>query len=414
MSATLELANRLSPTGLDSQLSEEEQAVRDSAHRFAQEVLRPIGRELDRMTPEQVIAAESPLWTVFQQAANLGMESLTELPMDQAHTYIALMLEELGWGDAGLAVSLGAAQTPQRLAYHCDNKFLKENIPADAIGCWGITEPDHGSDMFQFMSSASERDINLGRPNCVAKIRGNEVVITGQKSAWVSNGTFAQYCALFCACDTGNGPTESVALVVPLDAKGVSRGKPLDKMGQRALNQGEVYFDNVSLPIDWLIAPPEYYSQVATAQLVEANSGMGLMFTGLARAGFELALDYAHERTQGGRSIIAHQNVRQRLFHMFRQVEASRALARRSIAYSSTSGQPSLLAAISSKITATQTALDVCSASLQMHGGNGLTREYETEKLFRDARASLIEDGCNEVLAIKGGTQLMSEEALSL
>ncbi|NOZ42429.1 MAG: acyl-CoA dehydrogenase, partial [Alphaproteobacteria bacterium] len=139
------------------------------------------------------------------------------------------------------------------------------------------------------------------------------MIISGQKSAWVSNGTVAQYCALFCACDRGDGPTENVAVIVPLDAKGVSRGKPLEKLGQRALPQGEIFFDQVSISPDWLVAPVEQYQQIAYVQLTDANAGMGMMFTGVARAAFEHALNYAHERKQGGVPIIRHQAVRSRL-----------------------------------------------------------------------------------------------------
>jgi alkylation response protein AidB-like acyl-CoA dehydrogenase len=332
-------------------------------------------------------------------------------PLQMARLF-SVMLEELAWGDAGLAVSLGVAGTPWLLAHHFDNKFLLDNIPEDAIGCWGITEPDHGSDMVDFSGSIMHPGRQQSRPNCIATIKGDEVVINGQKSAWVSNGTIAQFSALFCACDRGNG-LEKVALVVPLDAKGVSRGKPLDKMGQRALPQGEIYFENVSISTEWLIAPVEDYQQVARAQLTEANGGMGLMFTGVARAAFEHALDYAHERKQGGVPIMTHQSVRSRLLHMFRKVEASRALSRRNAEYNYCATESALIGSISSKITATQTAFEVASDALQMYGGNGLTLEYPMEKLLRDARASMIEDGCNEILAIKGGSLLSFPGSLS-
>ncbi|MNW00191.1 Acyl-CoA dehydrogenase [compost metagenome] len=89
---------------------------------------------------------------------------------------------------------------------------------------------------------------------------------------------------------------------------------------------------------------------------------------------------------------------------MFARVEASRALARRAMFFNLVAPQPALQGSIASKITATQTAFDVASRAIQMFGGNGLTCEYPVEKLLRDARASMIEDGCNEMLAIKGGT----------
>jgi alkylation response protein AidB-like acyl-CoA dehydrogenase len=402
------LAESLSITGLDAQLTESEVFFLENVHRFARDVLRPAGIELDRVAPEETLEPDSPLWKVFGEFLKLGFSPalLAEMHPVEAARITALAAEELAWGDAGLFVSLGVAATPQRLARHFENRFLIENVPELSIGCWGITEPDHGSDLVDFDANVFAASGSHGRPNCVATIRGDEVVINGQKAAWVSNAPIAQYCALFCACDRGDGPIEKVAIVVPLDARGVSRGRPLDKIGQRPLPQGELFFDQVSLSTDWLIAPAEDYQTVAYAQLAEANAGMGAGFVGVARAAFELALDYAEERVQGGLPIGRHQQVRYRLFEMFRQVEAARALARRVAEYNAAAPQPALLGSVASKITSTQTAYDVASQAVQIFGGNGLTREYPVEKLLRDARASLIEDGCNEVLAIKGGAML--------
>lgn len=416
MTATQKLIEQFGLVGLESPLDEMEQSFLGSVHRFAEEVLRPAGVALDRMSPEEVIAEGSPLWQVFSEFAKLGItpELMASLEPLQAARMYALLMEEMAWGDSGLAVALGVAGTPQRLAHHFNNQFLIDNIPEDAIGCWGITEPDHGTDMVDFSGVLTHSGASVGRPNCIATIKGDEVVINGQKSAWVSNGTIAQYCALFCACDRGNGATEKVALIVPLDAEGVSRGKPLDKFGQRSLPQGEIYFDNVTISTDWLVVPVERYQEAMYVQLAEANGGMGMMFVGLARAAFEHALDYAHERKQGGVPIMVHQSVRSRLFHMFRKVEAARGLARRTVEYNLTAAEPALVGSIASKITSTQTAFEVASEALQMFGGNGLTLEYPLEKLLRDARASMIEDGCNEILAIKGGNLLADREAFQL
>jgi len=410
--ATSLLYEQLTPTGLEAPLDELEQAFSDNLRRFARDVVRPTGQTLDRMTAEEVIAPDSPYWQMLMEFSQLGVstEMLASLEPLQAAKLTHLMFEELSWADAGLAISLGVALVPKRLALHFDNQFLLNNIPDHAIGCWGITEPDHGSDLVDFDGKLMHPGAMAGRPNCVATIKGDEVVINGQKSAWVSNGTIAQYSAVFCACDRGNGELEKVALVVPLDAKGVTRGRPLEKMGQRALPQGEIYFDQVSISKDWLIAPVEDYQKVARVQLTDANSGMGMMFPGVARAAFEMALDYAHERKQGGVPIIRHQNVRARLLHMFRRVEIARAMARRNAEYNAVNGMTALIGAVSSKITSTQTAFEVASDALQMFGGNGLTLEYPIEKLLRDARASMIEDGCNEVLAIKGGSELIAQE----
>lgn len=396
----------LAPTGLDADLNELEATMQLGARRFASKVLRPIGQQLDKLSPAEVIAADSPLWQVFEEFAKLGLtyaDMLALPPADQARL-TSLVFEEFGYGDGGLAVMIGASMAPSMVLHQFGRDDLIDRYADRPLGCWGITEPDHGSDMLDGSGHARHPGAAHGRLNCYAKIQGERIVISGQKSAWVSNGPIAQTCILFCGYDDGSGEDKRCVVLVPLDSQGVSRGAPLDKMGQRALPQGELYFDNVSLPLDHLVAGPEDYDKAEQGVLTEANAMMGIMWTGAARAAYEHAYEYAHQRKQGGLPIIQHQNVRYRLFHMFARVEASRALARRAIFFNHVAPQPALQGSIASKITATQTAFDVASQAIQMFGGNGVTCEYPVEKLLRDARASMIEDGCNEMLAIKGGT----------
>jgi acyl-CoA dehydrogenase len=394
---------------LELDLTHEEREICDTVHKFAEEVLRPIGVQLDRMPdPAQVIAPDSPLWTAFRQYRELGLDELrgpqSTLPPARRALLGAIISEEIGWGDAGLGITFGVAGFPRLLAEMSGNGEIIERFARpEVIGCWAITEPDHGSDMIDFDGTISTPQ---GKPNCIAKKEGDTFVITGQKAAWVSNGTIADAAALFCAVDMGDGSTGSGVFVVPLDEPGVSRGKPLDKIGQRSLNQGEIFFDGLRVPAHYMVIPPQLYSFATDRVLCMANGGMGSLFVGCARAALELALQYAKERVQGGVPIFGHQSVKARLFELFRKVEAARALNRRVVVYNTTSPQPQLQYAIASKVTSTQTAFEVASGALQIYGGNGLAREYPIEKILRDARASMIEDGCNDLLSLKGADRL--------
>jgi acyl-CoA dehydrogenase len=276
------------------------------------------------------------------------------------------------------------------------------------IGCWATTEPGHGTDQLDPGRQIFQVGGEYGRPDCVATLSDDRVVINGRKADWISNGTIAEVCILYCAADTGRGPDpeRGCVVIVPLDTPGVSRGAPLDKLGQRALNQGAVIFDNVVLPVSNVVAGPDDYKRAAYQVLSIGNACMGAIFAGTARGAYELALGYARERTQGGVPIAAHQSVAYRLFHMYRKVEAARALARRAMLYNFTRPVPALQAAMAAKVTGTQAAFEVASEAVQIFGGAGIRRGQPIEKIFRDARLSMIEDGCNEVLAIKGGTYL--------
>jgi acyl-CoA dehydrogenase len=389
-------------------LTPEVSGICTMAHRFAEEMLRPIGRRLDALhDPAQVIAADSELWRVFARYRELGLDALdvagTDLPPHEQARLRCIIGEELGWGDAGLAISLEVSSLPRMLALLSGRPELVERFGGkEAIGCLALTEPDHGSD---FITHGFRVERMSGQPNCLARRDGDAFVITGQKAAWVSNGTVATAAALFCATDLGDGTLGSAEFLVSLDEPGVVRGKPLDKLGQRALNQGEIFFDGVRVPASHMIAGPEIGAASAEVGLALANTGMGSTFVGVAQAAFDLALAYAKERVQGGMPIFRHQSVRGRLFSMYRRIEAARALSRHAALHGAV-GVPDLRLAIASKVTATQTAFEVASDALQIFGANGLCREYPVEKLLRDARASMIEDGCNEVLGLVASERL--------
>lgn len=405
---------KLGTHGAEAEMTEMERETQRSMHAFAEKVMRPAGIALDKLTPDQVIAAGSPYWHFREEALKLGLtpKNLLALTPAERGRLFPIIMEELGWGDAGLSIVIGACSLPPLMALAFDRKFLIERFPDTLRGCWAITEPDHGSDSLDINGQAFHAQGVYGRPNCVATIKGDKVVINGQKAAWVSNAPVAEVCVLYCAADSGNGPDtkRGCCLLVPMDAPGVTRGKPLDKMGQRPLPQGEIFFDKVELSTDYIVAGPDDFQRAVYFIHCDANSQMASVFTGVARAAYELAFAYAHQRKQGGVPIIRHQAVATKLFHMYRKIEASRALAKRVALFNNTAPLPSLQSAMAAKITGTQTAFEVASDAIQIFGGNGVTREYLIEKIFRDARSSLIEDGCNDILAIKAGMNMIDPD----
>ena len=315
--------------------------------------MRPVGADLDRLSPDAVIAADSPLWPLLAKFGELGfsVDLLVSMEPAKRAKLMCLFYEILGWGDSGLAISIGASTLPRYLCRLFGNDYLAELCADDRIGCWGITEPDHGSDPLDPDQGAAAPGGSYGRPNCVAKLTADRVIINGQKSAWVSNGTIGQVCILYCAADTGAGadPRHGAVVIVPCDARGVSKGKPLDKFGQRALNQGEIFFDNVELPLANVLAGPEHYQRAVYAIHTEANALMGATVTGVAQRAYDLAFAYAHQRRQGGVPLVRHQSVVYRLFHMFRKIEAARALTRRVSEYNACAAQPALHAAMTAR-----------------------------------------------------------------
>jgi alkylation response protein AidB-like acyl-CoA dehydrogenase len=216
----------------------------------------------------------------------------------------------------------------------------------------------------------------------------------------VSNATIASHALLFLGLNGSQGMAGSGAAIVPLDLPGVSKGPPLDKLGLRAMNQGEIYFDDVRIPKRYMVAEPEQSVAIMDAVVAGAGAGMGATYTGLARAAFEEALKYCKERVQGGKPIAEHQLVQRKLFDMFTKVETARAISRAAMVYNTGAEPPQTHYSVASKVYCTEVAFAVASDAVQLFGGYGLCKEILVEKLFRDARAPLMEIGTNEVLSL--------------
>ncbi|CAB1369732.1 Acyl-CoA dehydrogenase domain protein [Denitratisoma oestradiolicum] len=392
---------------LDLTLTDEMLAIRESCHRFAEEVMRPLAAKLDRMDPEAVIAKDSPLWEGLEKYKALGLVGMPECYGDdlspaQRTLMHSIVCEELAWGDVGLFITYALYNMAPGIAKAYGRPDLVEFFrQRNEICCLALTEPNHGSDMVAF-PDASFRDPK-GRSDLRARRDGDDFILNGQKAAWVSTGTIAGSGIVFATYENSKqGRADGAVFLMPFDLPGVSRGKPLDKLGQRTLNQGEIFFDNVRVPRQFfLMDGPDVYPHVLGATLRDANIAMGQQFIGVARAAYEHALAYAKERVQGGVPIIQHQAVKLRLFNMFSKLTAARSHVRRiAMANAAKEGGVPFPYAATAKIVSTQTCLDIAHEAITLFGGYGLCREYPVEKLFRDARASLIEDGENTMLAL--------------
>ncbi len=403
-------------TDLNIELTREQMTIKEETRRFAKEVLRPASLELDKISdPQEMI--ESPVFKdTFKKGYELGYhtvflpDSWGGLGSDPLETHI--IFEELAWGSMDFAVGIGVSCFPaffasmvpsDRLADEIITPFC-ENKDASMIGCWGITEPAHGTDTLAPFTPEFSRPEISGQ--ATATREGDEYVIEGQKAAWVSNGTIATHCLLYPTINASMGMAGGGICIVPLDLPGVKRGRPLDKLGQRALNQGELFFDKVRIPAEYMLVDEQSYEAMLDITLSTANAAIATMSVGLARAAYEEALAYAKQRIQGGKPLFEHQMIKHKLFNMFMKIEAARSLSRAAMIYNYNNTPPMIEYSIASKVFCTDVAFEVTHAAVQIFGGNGVSREYPVEKFFRDARASQIEDGANDSLMITAAHHL--------
>lgn len=204
------------------------------------------------------------------------------------------------------------------------------------------------------------------------------------------------------------GHADAGLAVVPLDLPGITISSPLDRIGQRPLPKSRIVFSDVKIPASFMIiddlekAQPQLKTMLARTNAINAAASVGL-----AQAAYEEALNYAKQRIQGGVPIFEHKNIRLQLFNMFLKVETARAYNRRVGEYNLTAPSVSGHHSLAAKVLSTRTASEVASDAIAIFGGNGLTREYPVEKMFRDARVAMISDGENNALSIAGAGGLV-------
>jgi alkylation response protein AidB-like acyl-CoA dehydrogenase len=404
---------------LNTQLTDEQMSLKENVHKFAVNVIRPAAIELDRMTAEEAIKKGSPFWKIMKKMYEMKYHTVLipdeygGMGLDPLSLHI--FFEELSYGSVGLTVASGVACFPAFYASMVPEDFLIDNViipyvnctDGTNMGCWAITEPDHGSDIL--MSGTEFYHDPKITQSVKAHKKGDRWIINGQTAAWVSCGPVASSAALFVGIDPKQGMAGGGICIIDCTQKGVSKGKPLDKMGQRDLPQGEIFFDNAEVPEEYMIVDPDSYEAITDTTLAIANGCMGAFFTGVAQSAYDLAVQYAKERVQGGVPIIKHSTIKEKLFYMFRKIELARAYSRTALIYNLSTTPPHTEYSIASKTYCTQTAFEVANDAVQIFGGNGVTREYPIEKIFRDARSGLIEDGSNDSLALAAADLMLKE-----
>ncbi len=408
-------------------LDDDDRALRESAHRVALEVLRPAAMKLDRMTPEERIAPGSPFFSTMATLKSLGYHRLflsreAGGPEERLSALTqSIVLEELGWGSLGLATAFLVDMLPVMTISNFGSQQLKDELMVPWVndesgayhGCWAITEPDHGSD---FLGMRDAESPSFGRAQLVAEPVEGGWVLRGQKSAWVSSGPIATHAAVHAQAGRDGDVFHSLFAVVDLRQRGVRRGPPADMMGVRDDPQGEIFFDDVFVPEANVLVPPgALYPAFVDQLLCLTSSVLSSVAVGVARACFEEALHFARSRIQGGGPLSRHKNIQLTLYSMFESVETARAYARATLAHTQANmpgENPSALGASprhsrAAQVYTKRVAFDVAHDALQIFGAQGLSRDSLIEKLFRDARCLLIEDGTLEILSLDAARDLI-------
>ena len=399
---------------VDFRLSDDAETLRSHVRGFARDCLAPAERAIDRVqVPEEAFRGDV-MHATLASAYEFGLHKLY-LPKEAGgvgapQAASPVVLEEIAAAGGGLAshfivapIVAGMIASMGLAARHSFYRDYLEAFVEDTKGihssAWAITEPNVGSDLFDFSRAENHLETR-------ATPKDGGFVINGAKSAFVSNGWLSDALLLMVAMEPAKGMEGTGVFVIPGDLPGMSRGRPLDKLGLRALNQAEIFFDDVFVPGEFLILPPgPAYRPMLERIVTGGNTSVGIIALGVAREAYEAGLAYAKNRKQGGKPIFEHQLVAEKLFKAFRTIEAARALLWKS-SWLINCGHADLPTAMAARTLATDGCMDVTRDMVQIMGGYGISRESPVEKLYRDAKLLQIMDGTNEVVSMAAAARL--------
>jgi len=411
------------------ELTDEQAALRQKAHAFARDVIRPVAAQYD--------AAQEFPWPVLEEAARQGFygwELYAQLSVDPTGLSLPILMEELFWGCAGIGLSIvmpalalaaiRQAATDEQLARWAPECF---GAPGDIkLAALAVTEPSGGSDIRSIQTQA-RRD-------------GDDWVIDGQK-VFIGNGGIADVHVVVATVDPEAGHRGQGVFIVPKGTAGLSLLRKLDKLGCRASHTGEIVLENCRVPGDHLlggderllqriakgrdaeqgrkpIAPAEEGGPAAAVQR-RSSAALGAFertrpmvaaqAIGIARAALEFARDYAAGREAFGQPIIENQGVSFPLADIAADIDAARLLTWRA-AWMAAQRKPFENAEGSmSKLKASEVAVRACEQAIQTMGGWGYVKDFPVEKWYRDAKLYTIFEGTSEIQRLVIGRALRAQ-----
>ena len=367
---------------MDLSLNDEQQAFRALARDFLDREAVPHRVEWDR--------AESVDLAIVPKMAEIGFFGLT-IPEEYGglggdYVTYSLAMEELGRADSALRgiVSVSSGLVGKSILFHGSEEQKQEWLPqlaeATKLGCFGLTEPDVGSDAGN-LTTRARRD-------------GDDYVIDGQK-LYITNGTWADVALIF-ARTGSDGPRGISAFLVPTDAPGFEAREIKGKLGLRGQATAELFLDGVRVPASAMLGEEGTGFKIAMSTLDKGRLAVASGCVGIVQGCLETAVEYASSRTQFGRPLAGFQLVQDMIADISLDADAARLLAWR-CADLIDRGEPYGVAASKAKLFASEAAVRAANNALQVHGGAGYVDEYPPAKYLRDARVMTLYEGTSQI-----------------
>ena len=380
---------------MDFELTEMQREIQKLTREFAARELTPNARKWD----------ETHAWPE-EAVKKLGELSLLGVAVPEAlggagldNVAYALAMEEISRGCASTGVIMSVNNSlycDPVLKFGTDEQKKEHLVPyarGEKLGCFGLTEPEAGSD------AAAQKT--------TAVRKGDEYVINGSKN-WITVGPRAQAIVLFTMTDREKGHRGISAFVVPTDTPGFVRQPPDRKMGISAAASCSMYFEEMKVPAKNMLGKEGDGFKIAMSTLDGGRIGIAAQAVGIARAAFEEAVQYSGERKTFGKPIRDHQAIQFMLADMATEIDAARLLLLKA-AVMKDRGERHTVESSMAKLYASEMASRVANKALQVHGGMGYSKEMDAERHVRDARITEIYEGTSEIQRIVISTNVLKD-----
>jgi len=368
---------------VDLDLTSEQRLLVETVRQFARERIAPIAAEHDE-------SGEFP-WDTVREMADLG---LFGVPFEEEYggagadaLSLALVVEELARVDASHSITVGAHTSLCASPIHDfgtpeqKERFLAPLARGEKLGSFGLTEATSGSDAANMATRAVED--------------GEHWVLNGTK-VFITNAGVAGIYVVAAMTDLEKKSKGISMFIVEKETEGLRSGKKEDKLGWRASDTRELILEDVRVPADQLLGDEGRGFQQALHTLTGGRIGIAAHALGIAEGAFDAARAYAQDREQFGRPIAGFQAIQFKLADMATGIEAGRLLTHRAARLKDT-GRDYRLAAAQAKLFCSELAMRTTIEAVQIHGGNGYTRDYPVERMMRDAKVTEIGEGTSEI-----------------
>ena len=371
---------------MDFQPTPEHELIRQTMREFAETEVAAIAQKMDEEDwwPEELVPKMASLgmmgMTVAEEHGGSGLDTVA----------YNIAIEEIARVSGSLSLSLAAHNglgishiygqgTPEQI-----EKYVPPMARGEHIGAWALTEPGAGSDAAGLQTTAV-RD-------------GDGWVLNGNKQ-FITNGHIADTFTIMAKTDPDKGARGITAFIASKDDKGLVLGSKEDKLGMRGSITSQISFDDLYVPDEQVIGGEAGIGQgfIGTMKTLDAGRiAIGSLALGLAQGAYDASLAYAKERRQFGQPIANNQAIQWKLADMATQIDAARLLLQRA-AVLKDAGLPFTQEASMGKLYASEVGMWATTQAIQIHGGNGYTKDYPVERMFRDVKLCEIGEGSSEV-----------------